>query len=108
LPSGSEYSKRELDMAIMLIDQLQEHFEAAKYHNEYAQAIQKIIERKARGETIRVSKDKELTPTTDMRQLMEMLRKSLEKEKRAGKPATPKERSSQSKRTTKRSERISV
>ena len=102
LPSGSEYSKRELDMAIMLIDQLQEHFEAAKYHDEYAQAIQKIIERKARGETIRVGKGEELTPTTDMRQLMEMLRKSLEKEKRAGKPASPKERSGSSRRRSKK------
>jgi DNA end-binding protein Ku len=87
LPGKADYSRRELDMALMLIDQLQEHFKASDYKDTYTEDLQKLIEKKAKGKTVRIEKDEKLTPTTDMRELMEMLKKSLEKEKRSSKKA---------------------
>lgn len=81
LPSKAEFSKKELDMALTLIGQLQDHFKANDYKDTYTAALKKVIEKKAKGKPIRVESEK-LTPTTDMRDLMEALRKSLEKEKR--------------------------
>lgn len=81
LPSESEFSKRELEMALSLIKQLEEHFDATKFRDTYTQELYKIIEKKAKGQTIRVSKGREPAPT-DMRDLMKALKKSLEQEKR--------------------------
>ncbi len=81
LPEKAEYSEKELDMAMMLIDQLKEHFNAKEYKDTYTAALKKVIERKAEGKPIKVSAEKE-PGATDMKNLMEILRKSLEKERR--------------------------
>jgi DNA end-binding protein Ku len=47
-----EVSKRELDMAYALIDLLEEEFDAAKYHDEYRNALMEIIEAKLDGKEI--------------------------------------------------------
>lgn len=76
LPDKTDYSKRELDMALMLIDQLQEHFNASEYKDTYTEDLKKLIEKKSKGKTVKVSDEEEPTPT-DMRDLMETLKKSL-------------------------------
>lgn len=80
LPTEAQYSKKELDMALMLIGQLQEHFDAADYKDTYTDELKKVIEQKAKGHPIRVKREAE-PQATDMRDLMEILRKSLERER---------------------------
>jgi DNA end-binding protein Ku len=79
IPDSSTFSKRELEMALMLINQLQEHFKASEYKDTYTDELKKIIAKKAKGKPIRVEAEPEVAPT-DMRNLMEALRKSLEAE----------------------------
>lgn len=81
IPDKAEYSQKELDIALMLINQLEEHFKASQYHDTYTEALQKVIEKKAEGKPIKVSKDAEPVPT-DMRNLMSMLKQSLEAAKK--------------------------
>lgn len=82
LPEKETFSKKELDMALMLINHLQDHFNAKEYHDTYTEDLKKIIEKKAKGKPIKVVEDQEPAAATDMRSLMEMLKKSLDKEKR--------------------------
>jgi DNA end-binding protein Ku len=81
IPGKAEYSQKELDIALMLINQLEEHFNASEYHDTYTEALKKVIEKKAEGKPIKVSKDAEPVPT-DMRNLMSMLKQSLEQAKK--------------------------
>jgi DNA end-binding protein Ku len=92
LPGKADYSKREFDMALMLINQLQDHFKASDYKDTYTEDLKKLIEKKAKGKTVRVAPEEKLSTSTDMRELMEMLRKSLEKEKRSSKKSSRRER----------------
>jgi DNA end-binding protein Ku len=81
LPEKSEYSKQELEIALSLIEHLERHFNAKEYADTYTDELKKIIAQKAKGEPIRVSKEG-APASTDMRNLMEMLKRSLEEEKR--------------------------
>lgn len=76
LPAKGDYTKRELEMALMLIDQLQEHFNAFEYKDTYTEDLKKIIAKKAKGKTVKITEEDETQPT-DMRNLMEALKKSL-------------------------------
>lgn len=87
IPDKGTYSKKELDMALMLIEQLQAHFDASEFKDTYTEDLKKIIAKKAKGKPIRVSKADEAPAPTDMRNLMEALRKSLEAEKKRDKVA---------------------
>ncbi len=82
IPDKVAYSKRELDMALMLIKQLSEKFAISNYKDRYTEELQKIIAKKAKGKPIKVAKDEEEPTPTDMRDLMEALKRSLELEKR--------------------------
>lgn len=81
LPEKSDYSKKELDMALMLIEQLEEHFNAEEYKDTYTEELKKIIDKKAKGKTVKITDEGEPEPT-DMRNLMEALKKSLNEHKR--------------------------
>lgn len=77
IPDKAEYSKKELDIALMLIEQLEEHFDASQYHDTYTEELKKVIEKKAKGKPIKVKKEDMPVPT-DMKNLMNILKKSLE------------------------------
>lgn len=77
IPYKADYSKKELDIAIQLIEQLSEHFEEDKYHDTYTDKLKKIIAKKAKGETVHVGKQKKIK-VTEAPDIMETLRKSLE------------------------------
>lgn len=87
LPKEQKFTQKELDMAVMLIKQLEDHFNVSKYHDTYTEDLKKIIEKKAKGKPVRVSGAEKTPPQTDMKNLMEALRKSLEQESRSGKRA---------------------
>jgi len=77
IPDKSTYSNKELEMAIMLINQLDEEFRVEDYRDTYAIEVKKLIEKKAKGQPIRIS-EKKTVPASDMRDLMGLLRQSLQ------------------------------
>jgi len=76
--------QREMAMARMLIDNLTEEFDPARYHDEYREALEKVAEAKAEGHTIEVGED---APAPRVMDLMAALKASVEASKRGGKAA---------------------
>lgn len=93
VPEQVEVGAKELETAIMLIDQLTTTFDPEKYKDDYRLALQDLIERK-------VNQDEGKTPTEaaprqNVVDLMSALQASIEKTKKTatktkGKPAKPK------------------
>lgn len=79
LPS-TKVSKKEVDMAISLIEQYTEKFDFKKYKDVYSDQLLKIINNKAAGKESKVKKTKS-TPTA-AKDLMAKLKASLEKKKK--------------------------
>ncbi|MBO8156559.1 MAG: Ku protein [Bacillaceae bacterium] len=83
VPAEEKVTKKELDTAKMLIDQLTTEFEPEKYTDEYRTALLELIEDKKKGKKVATAKEK---PAPDnVTDLMEALQKSLEKAKGAEK-----------------------
>lgn len=80
IPKKAKYSQKELEIAILLIKQLEDHWQASKYKDTYADKLKKVIEKKAKGKPIKVEMEEEPVPT-DMRDLLNALKSSLEREK---------------------------
>ncbi len=90
IPAETEVSKRELDTAILLIDQLTAAFDPSKYHDEYREAVQKLIEEKKASKATVEGADKK-KPAANVTDLMAMLQASLDQSKKTAK-ATRKKR----------------
>ncbi|HEY0010465.1 MAG TPA: Ku protein [Candidatus Paceibacterota bacterium] len=82
LPKDAKYSEKELKMALALIGQLEEHFNAKEFKDTYTEELEKVIAKKAKGQTVKVSGEDAAPVPTDMKNLMEALRKSLEEEQK--------------------------
>ena len=84
-------SPAELNMALSLVEMLEEPFEPKKYHDGYREALLEMIEAKANGQEVLATPETPLPQTVD---LMAALKASLEAAKK-GKPgaaaAAPKE-----------------
>lgn len=77
----TKVSKKEVDMALSLIDQYTEKFDLQQYKDVYNDQLLKIIESKAKGKKSKVKKfESKATPAKD---LMAQLKASLEKRKKA-------------------------
>lgn len=76
LPHETEASKKEIDMAIKLIDELSEPFKPEQFHDTYREELERVIEEKARGKTPE-PKGEPPIPTA-VPDLMAKLRESLE------------------------------
>src|SRR5262245_44065584 len=74
-PKGVRVEKRELELAMELIDRFTGTWEPENYSDTYRDALMKIIEQKRKGETVHVETTPEPEETID---LMEALRQSLE------------------------------
>lgn len=73
-----EASKKELAMATSLIEAMTDKWEPAKYHDEYAEAVLKVIEEKiAAGGKELPSAQKRPAPTTNVVDIVAMLQESL-------------------------------
>jgi DNA end-binding protein Ku len=70
--------ERQLELAVRLIEQQAGDFEPERYHDAYRERLMEIIERKARGETVKPARPKAPKAPDD---LMEALRASLERAK---------------------------
>jgi DNA end-binding protein Ku len=85
-PETDKVDKRELEMALQLIDRFTGDFEPGKYEDTYRDTLCEIIRAKARGEKVHVESPPEPEEPTD---LMAALRASLEEaqKRRGGKRA---------------------
>lgn len=79
LPAATKADSKEIDMALALIDQLTATFVPEDFHDTYTEELEEIIEAKARGKEIVTPK---VAPQkTEVKDLMAMLKASLEAEK---------------------------
>lgn len=76
LPEDVGLKEREISMAVAFIEQLTEKFDPKQFHDTYKEELERMIEAKAKGETVRV-KGKEPV-ATKAEDLMELLQASLE------------------------------
>lgn len=81
LPSSKIVQKRELDIAIKLVEQLSEKFKISKYRDTYTESLQKIIAIKTKGKVPK-AKGKVPIPTTEMEDIIEKLKQSLKSTQR--------------------------
>ena len=88
VPAEDKVTEKELDTAIMLIDQLTTEFEPEKYTDEYRTALLELIESKRTGQEVVNAKEKE--PVTNVTDLMAALQASIDRTK----PETPKKATS--------------
>jgi DNA end-binding protein Ku len=77
LPSAKDKpQKKELDMAIQLINAISGKFDATEYHDEYRERVMDLIHRKAEGKEI-VAQAAPKTPAPNVVNLMEALKASI-------------------------------
>jgi len=75
--------KREIEIAQYLIDQLSTEFNYKEYRDEYQDKLRELIDKKAKGEKIKVVKIKEPVPT-ESSELLAALQKSVKATRRVG------------------------
>lgn len=64
-------ARRELDVASTLVEQLASRFEPRRYRDTYREAVLKLIERKAAGESIEAPVEQAPTPQEDLLSVLE-------------------------------------
>lgn len=57
-PGQVELSDKEMELALMLIDKMRGDFELGKYHDDYREALERLIEAKLAGEVITAPAEK--------------------------------------------------
>jgi DNA end-binding protein Ku len=72
---GTDVHKRELDMAVMLVENLSAHFDPERHHDEYREALLKVVEAKVANEPLERRAAPEPAKVTD---LMAALKASVE------------------------------
>jgi len=76
---------KELAMAKMLISSLEAEFEPQKYHDDYRENLQKMIEAKVEGRKVVATPETHIAPVID---IMEALKKSLAEKRKPASAAT--------------------
>ncbi|MFC5733113.1 Ku protein [Cytobacillus gottheilii] len=90
VPVEDKVTGKELETAIMLIDQLTTSFEPEKYKDDYRTALLELIESKQTGKEVVIAAEK--TPATNVTDLMAALQASIDKTKPKTKTATAKKK----------------
>ena len=80
---GEKISPKEVDLAKKLINQLTEKFDPAAFKDTYVSELKKVIKAKAAGKDIHIAEPKKATAT--VKDLMEVLKQSLESAPSSGK-----------------------
>ena len=104
LPDAKEtqVSERELKMAEQLVTELQDEWKPEAFHDEFREKLEQVVQEKVKagegGHMVKPLEGEELTPSADILDLTELLRRSLRKgggkddgeaAERAAKPKTP-------------------
>ncbi|MCO0599769.1 Ku protein [Peribacillus butanolivorans] len=80
IPANDTIVKKEIDTAILLIDQLTTTFDPTKYNDDYRTALLELIESKKTGQNTITAKTKETVPN-NITDLMEALQASIDRTK---------------------------
>lgn len=88
VPTEDNVTKKELDTAKLLIEQLTTEFDPEKYHDEYRSALLDVIEAKRNGEEIVSAPERKIE--TNVTDLMAALQASIDKTKAKKAPAKKK------------------
>lgn len=80
VPSSADATKKELDIAVKLIDQLTAEFKPEQYHDTYTEELMRVIREKAEGKVPKAAG--EVPVPTEVPDLMSKLRQSLEHAKK--------------------------
>ncbi|QQK79439.1 Ku protein [Salicibibacter cibi] len=96
VPSSENIDKKELDTAVLLIDQLTASFEPEKYEDEYRKNLLALLESKQNGESV-VTPEKEGKPD-NVTDLMDALQASVDRTKK--KTTTGKKKTTTSKKSS--------
>ncbi|ARK31198.1 non-homologous end joining protein Ku [Halalkalibacter krulwichiae] len=100
VPAEQLVVQKELDTALMLVDQLTTTFDPNKYNDDYRTALMDLIEEKKTGKhTVTTTEKKPAQAASNVTDLMSALQASLDKTK-TKKPATRKKKSTTKKSTT--------
>jgi DNA end-binding protein Ku len=78
-PAASSFRKQELDMATALVGSLASEWDPAKYTDQYRENLLRIIQGKVKGKEVELEPTTE-APRAEVIDLMERLRRSLEKQ----------------------------
>ena len=89
LPHEAKIDAKEMDIAEKLISNLTTAFDPSKYTDEYREALRDVIDAKIKGKQIVTQPN---APETNVIDLMEALKKSVEQTEKAMKKAPPKRR----------------
>ncbi|SDN07614.1 DNA end-binding protein Ku [Psychrobacillus sp. OK028] len=89
IPTEQTVVKKELDTALMLVDQLTTAFDPEKYTDEYRTALMELIEEKKAGNNVVTTSEKQTELPSNVTDLMSALQASLDKTKQK-KPTTRK------------------
>jgi DNA end-binding protein Ku len=99
VPSEQLVEQKELDTALMLVEQLTTSFEPEKYKDEYRTALMELIEEKKSGkETVTATEKEPAAAASNVTDLMSALQASLDKTK-TKKPTTRKKKAPAKKKT---------
>lgn len=90
LPKKEKPLAKELEIAKHLIDNLTSKFQPSKYTNEYREALSKIIDAKIKGKDVVIKPEE---PESNIIDLMEALKASVEKTEKKAKKKTAQKRS---------------
>lgn len=95
IPEEQVVVQKELDTALMLVDQLTTTFDPEKYTDNYRTALMELIEEKKTGNNTVTTLDKQSTVPSNVTDLMSALQASLDKTKK--KKPTPRNRKAKAK-----------
>ncbi|QUG41598.1 Ku protein [Psychrobacillus sp. INOP01] len=90
IPAEQTVVKKELDTALMLVDQLTTEFEPEKYTDDYRTSLMELIEEKKAGNNVVTTSEKQTELPSNVTDLMSALQASLDKTKK--KKPTPRKR----------------
>lgn len=85
LPDIKTTNKKEIEMALALVNQLTKRFNPKKFHDSYAETLEKVIALKTKGK--KITKKAKAPEVTKVKNLMDALKASLEKTKSSSKKA---------------------
>lgn len=104
IPENVKLTKKELDLAVKLIDDMSEEWHPENYEDEYRTALMDRIMAKAEGQGLKEDPEDDEEPSNVI-DIMDLLKKSVEGNKKkstATKEATPKKEAAPKKETKKR------
>lgn len=81
IPGKADYSKKELDIALELINQLSEPFKPTEFKDTFTEELKEVIETKAKGKRPKKKGKKPEINATEITDFMSILKKSLERSK---------------------------